>query len=60
MKTLATLVQLIALTACFAVYVSAIGEIQLTGMRRAMQIAAGSLGQVTVTMQAASVEASAN
>jgi hypothetical protein len=59
MKTLATLVQLIALTACF-VYVSAIGEIQLTGMRRAMQIAAGSLGQVTVTMQAASVEASAN
>jgi hypothetical protein len=59
MKTLATLVQLTALAACFAAYVSMSGEVQLTGMRRAMQIAGGALGQATVTIQAAAVEASA-
>jgi hypothetical protein len=59
MKTLATLIQLVALAACFAAYVSADGEVQLTGMRRAMQIAAGSSGQATVTIQAAPVEATA-
>ena len=59
MKTLATLVQLTALAACFAAYVSMTGEVQLTGMRRAMQIAAGSSGQAVVATQAAAVQASA-
>jgi hypothetical protein len=60
MKTLATLVQLVALAACFTAYVSADGEVQLTGMRRAMQIAAGSPGQAAITVQAAIIEAPAS
>jgi hypothetical protein len=59
MKTLATLVQVIALTACFAAYVSMAGETQLAGMRRAIQIAAGALSHATLMTQAAMVEASA-
>lgn len=46
MKTLATILQLLALSACFTVYVSTAGEIHLAGMRRAMQTAAGMLSQV--------------
>ena len=34
MKTASSLIQLITLAACFAVYVAAAGEIHLTGMRR--------------------------
>lgn len=43
MKTLATFVQITALGACFATHVLAAGDIHLTGMRRAMQIAEGIL-----------------
>ena len=45
MKTASSLIQLITLAACFAVYVGAAGEIHLTGMRRAMQTMAGPAGQ---------------
>jgi hypothetical protein len=41
MKTLAILVQIAALSACFSAYVSALNEVHLTGMRRAMQTIAG-------------------
>jgi hypothetical protein len=48
MKTASSLIRLLALAACFAVYVAAAGEIHLTGMRRAMQTMAGPGGQSTV------------
>jgi hypothetical protein len=48
MKTASSLIQLLTLAACFAVYVAADGEIHLTGMRRAMQTMAGPTGQSVV------------
>ena len=48
MKTASSLIQLLTLAACFAVYVAAAGEIHLTGMRRAMQTMTGPAGQSAV------------
>jgi len=50
MKTASQVIQLLTLTACFAVYVAAAGEIHLSGMRRAMQTMAGVAGQSVVAV----------
>jgi hypothetical protein len=50
MNTFRTLVQAAALTACFAAYVATSGEVHLTGLRRAMQTAAGTLNPPVAAM----------
>jgi hypothetical protein len=55
MKMLTTLVQITALSACFTAYVAVAGEIHLTGMRRAIQIAAGTTAQATMPLPAIAV-----
>ena len=56
MKTASSLIQLLTLAACFAVYVGAAGDIHLTGMRRAMQTMAGPAGQSAVPERAMAME----
>ncbi|GLS34355.1 hypothetical protein SAMN04488498_1588 [Mesorhizobium albiziae] len=45
MKTASTLLQILALAACFTIYLSGNGGAQLTGVRRAMQTMAVSVNQ---------------
>jgi hypothetical protein len=37
MKTASTLLQILALGACFAVHLAGTGEVRMTGVRRALQ-----------------------
>jgi hypothetical protein len=37
MKTASTLIQILALSACFTIYLSGTGGVQMTGVRRALQ-----------------------
>jgi hypothetical protein len=37
MKTTSTLLQILALSACFAVHLAGTGEVRMTGVRRALQ-----------------------
>ncbi len=37
MKTVSTLLQLLALSACLAVHLAGTGEVRMTGVRRALQ-----------------------
>jgi hypothetical protein len=45
MKTASTLLQILALGACFAMQVAAPGEFRMPGARRAMQTIAGTASQ---------------
>jgi hypothetical protein len=45
MKTASTLLQILALGACFAMQVAAPGEFRMPGVRRAMQTMAGTASQ---------------
>jgi hypothetical protein len=54
MKTLATLVQIAALSACFATYAIAAGSIEMPGMRRAMQTIAAAERPLTASLVASS------
>ena len=45
MKTASTLLQILALAACFAMQVAAPGEFRMPGVRRAMQTMAGPANQ---------------
>lgn len=53
MKTASTLIQIIALSACFAVYASGTGAIS-SGVRRAMQTMASN--QISIVIEAPAAE----
>jgi hypothetical protein len=53
-KTLIALIQLAALSACFAAYVSATGDVHLAGMRRAMQTVAREASPIAIPAPAIS------
>jgi hypothetical protein len=52
MKTASTLLQILALSACFAIQVAAPGEFRMPGVRRAMQTMAGTTSQPVFPAQA--------
>lgn len=60
MKTAASLIQIIALSTCFAVHVASAGEFEMAGVRRAIQTMASpadKLGQpASFTMEAAPLD----
>ena len=55
MNTFRTLVQATALAACFAACVPTTGEDHLTGMRRAMQTAAGAFNAPVAAIMVAGI-----